>query len=417
MYSFFRLFCSSVLCYSFRMRIFAEKMVAGGKCIGRQNGKTVFVRGMLPGETAEAVCTVQKKDFDEGEAVEILDPSPHRVEPLCPCAASCGGCDLMAADYAFQLTLKQDILRDLLRRFKCGYHGPVEVLSGSPWEYRSRFQFHKTPADKNGKQAVGFCARSSCKVTPVRDCPVAVPGIRQLLRTGELARQADGLPKDRFHVFSYGGKTAVESAVPEKNRFTLRLSGKPVSFDIRSFFQSNVPLLEKTAETAFADIPPDDAGNFLDLYAGCGVFSVLVHGRSAFRNLFLVEENPVSVSASKVNLRAAAESSPRRKVSPHFFCMRDSSWVKTPAAQETFSAAVLDPPRSGAGRATIQWLAGAKIGRLLYLSCDAPTFARDTAMLSAGGWKLDRLLLCDFYPQTSRMETLGFFSRTEPGRT
>lgn len=391
------------------MHITGEKIVAGGKCIGHMNGKTVFISGILPGETAEIKITKSLRDYDEAEAVKLLEISPGRIHPPCPNAGICGGCSLIMADSRFQQEIRTGILKDLLERFRCNYTNGIEIIPSAPFEYRSRFQFHKTAGGQ-----LGFCAKASNKVIPVKDCPVAVPEIRKMLAEGELKEKADLLPqKDRINVFAYRNKKAVESSVEKENLFSLSLNGKNVSFDIRSFFQSNIPVFEKTAGTALSgfNLCPENPGkakNFLDFYSGCGVFSIMAG--DVFQKLFLVEENPLSISAAKNNM---SNNFPDMKNEAFFFKMKDNEWIKTKDAKTEFDGAVIDPPRTGIGKKTLSWLFSAKIRNLRYLSCEPSTFARDAAGLISNGWKLDKVFLCDFYPQTHHIETLGFFSKTE----
>lgn len=382
--------------------------------MGRRDGKAVFVPGMLPGETAEIKITRTKKDYDEAEIVRLLEPSPKRVEPPCPHAAVCGGCSLMIAENTFQRELRAGILMDALKKSKCGYEEKIQVLPSTPFEYRSRFQFHRT---RGGSP--GLCGRASRTVVPIRDCPVAVPEIREMLANGELKEKTAAFPEDaRIHVFAYHGKKAVESPSESENAFTIELCGKTLSFDIRSFFQSNIPVFEKTAAKALSGFHFKRGGaraetSFLDLYSGCGVFSVVAGDR--FHTRFLVEENGLSVAYAKRNL---ADSSPRsgegasaEKRAALFFNMKDDRWIRTQEAAGEFDAAIIDPPRTGIGKRTLEWLASARIENLRYLSCDPSTFARDAAFLISKGWVLQNVFLCDFYPQTHHVETLGFFSR------
>ena len=386
------------------MRVTAEKMAAGGRCIARIDGKAVFVSGMLPGEVADISLVARHKDFDEGCIVNLLETSPYRVQPACPQARLCGGCSLMIASHEGQRKFKKEILRDLLARFHCKYDSIIEEISSSPLEYRSRFQFHKS-----GEGDVGFCAKASGAVVPLADCPVAVREVRSLLKDGSLKKRASRVAKDRFNVFSYGGKTLIEGE--GSSEFCLDFCCKSVVFDIRSFFQSNVGAFEKTARLivqSLAGRGGKGGASFLDLYAGCGVFSLLA--LDAFDDLYLIEENRASCVAARANLGYnVAEGAQKKRM--RVFEMRDSEWVKTREALRAFDAAVIDPPRGGIGKKAMQWLLQSKIGRIAYLSCNAPSLARDAALLVAGGWSLDRIVLCDFYPQTPHIEALGFFSR------
>ena len=395
------------------MYVTGEKIVTGGKCIAHIDGKTVFISGLLPEETAEIKITKSRRDYDEAETVKILEKSPRRIVPPCPNAGVCGGCSLIMAESGYQQELRTGILRDLLERFKCHYDGVIEIIPSRPFEYRSRFQFHKTAGGKPG-----LCGKASNRVIPVNDCPVAVPEIREMLADGELEKKAALLPgKDRINVFAFAGKKSVESPVDTENLFTIVINNKKITFDIRSFFQSNIPAFEKAASTALSGFRFDNTGTdnstskgktFLDFYSGCGVFSVMAE--NIFQKLFLVEENAMSIAAAENNLGRNISGN---KTDALFFRMKDREWTETEESKMEFDGAVIDPPRTGIGKKTLSWLFSAKIKNLRYLSCEPSTFARDTAELISNGWKLEKVFLCDFYPQTHHIETLGFFSRTE----
>ena len=380
-------------------------MAAGGRCIARIDGKAVFVSGVLPGEVADIALTARHKDYDEGRLVNLLEPSPYRVEPACPLAGECGGCSLMIATHEGQRKFKKEILQDLLARFKCKCDYIIEEIVSAPFEYRSRFQFHKGEGGE-----LGFCAKESGRVVPLIDCPVAVREVRSSLKDGSLKRRAARVAKERFNVFSYGGETLIEGE--GTGIFSLEFCGKRLQFDICAFFQSNVAVFKKTAAEIVRSLAAEEGGgrrrSFLDLYAGCGVFSVLA--QDAFEELHIIEENSLSCIAAKANLSyndAGCAHGNKARV----FAMRDSEWVKTKEAANAFDAAVIDPPRGGIGKAAMKWLLQANIGRIAYLSCNAPSFARDARLLIEGGWQLRRLVLCDFYPQTPHIEVLGFFCR------
>lgn len=368
-------------------------MVAGGSCIAHIDGKAVFIPLSLPGETLDIEITESKKDYSFARVKAVLEPSPLRVQPPCPLFGRCGGCTLQMADPAAQGELRLSILRDVLSRSGVRAPEPIRVESGAPWEYRSRFQFHRLRAG-----GIGFKAGSSDVLVPVADCPVAVPEIRRALASGSLAREARGRnTADRFHVFAYGGSLWHEGG---ETGCSVDIDGTKIRFDVRGFFQSNVPMLARLARTVSATLP--SGGRLLDFYSGVGTFSALA-GSSGVQTV-LVEHNREALEWAHLNLSALNP--------PPVLCpVSDERWPSLPESRLEYGAAIVDPPRQGLGKKALEWFSASGIPDLRYVSCDPVTFARDAAKLVAAGYTITGISLFDFYPQTHHIETLGMFRR------
>ena len=160
--------------------ITTEKMVFGGDCISKIDGKTVFVPYALPGEQLEVEITEEKKDYYVSKIVNILEPSPHRVKPFCPLYEKCGGCNMQHCDNEYQVELRKQILKDTFERE--GIQIPeVESITGSPENYRSRFQFH------NG----GLMGKRTNTIIPLENCPCAVHEINEWLKETPFENRPD----------------------------------------------------------------------------------------------------------------------------------------------------------------------------------------------------------------------------------
>jgi 23S rRNA (uracil1939-C5)-methyltransferase len=372
-----------------------EKMVAGGSCITRIDGKAVFVPFSLPGETLELEITDSRKDYSFARITKVLAPSPHRVDPVCPLFGICGGCTLQMADHEYQKSLRLSVLKDVLERAHVHPEQKLSIIAGSPLEYRSRLQFHRSPDGR-----IGFKAASSSTIIPLDDCPVAVPAIRAALRSGELVRMARHRnSSDRFHVFSAEGKLWHEDG---ETVCTIPVSGQKITFDVRGFFQSNIPLLECMISGVCDPENPPAGERLLDFYSGIGTFSLFA-GKN-FRETVLVEHNREALTLAKQNLEL-------RGIPATVCPVSDESWPTHPAARLLYDTAIIDPPRQGLHKIALDWFISSRIPDIRYVSCDPVTFARDAAKLVASGYVLSRVVLFDFYPQTHHIETLGFFER------
>lgn len=403
--------------------ITTEKMVFGGDCIAKIEGKTVFVPYALPGEKLNVEIIQERRDYCSARIVDILEPSPHRVVPLCPLYGKCGGCNMQHIDNAYQSELRASILTDTFLREGISVDH-VEVIGGSPTGYRSRFQFHDG----------GLMEKASNNALKLDFCPCAVKEINDWLSKTPY----DARPRGRVHVFGSEHITSLpedalkiivaqekDEPIPNdrksrtigkrqikprfagtilnpQNTCTVSLLGKQISFDVQGFFQSNMEVLEKTITTVTGGI---SGTNALDLYSGAGTFSLFL--ADSFNNVTLVEHNRDALVFAEQNLAGKKHES---------FGVSGEKWVQEHAAATIarngpFDAAVIDPPRNGMEKAVCQWLCTSEIPHLRSVSCDSATHARDAKFLIRAGYRLEKLYLLDFYPQTSHIESLALFEK------
>ena len=376
-----------------------EKMIAGGFCLSHtDSGKAVFIPFTLPNERVEIEIVSEHRDYLVARAVQICATSPHRITPQCPYFGRCGGCSLQMADADYQRELRLAILQDILLRAHVTPERPIQVVAGPDWGYRSRFQFHCT---EDGK--IGLKKESENTVIPITDCPVAVPEIRNALQHDMFAECLSGnSEKDRLHVFAYNNTVWHES---EKIVCSIEILSKCIKFDVRGFFQSNMTMLAKLIPAVYDGISPGE--RLLDFYAGVGTFSLFAN--SYFKKVVLVEHNRNALTMAKQNITASVMS--KTGLQSSFFDIRDEKWPKSDGAKLSYDVAIIDPPRQGIHSKTLQWFVSSDIPCIRYVSCDPVTFARDASKLVSGGYRLQKIILFDFYPQTHHIETLGYFTK------
>ena len=376
-----------------------ESIAQGGDALGRIDGKTVFVEGGAPDETVCCRVTEERKTWVKAELLEIIEASPARVDSFCAFYGKCGGCSLQHINYSAQLAAKTAVLKDLFSR--TGRFTPdIEIFPSPQWEYRNRMQFHCFRQSAKGENSpkFGLKGRASAEIIAVSDCPIAEKGIRELLRTGGRAI-VPPLEKDRFTVFS---KDSIFLSEGNIERGKIKLLDREISLDAGLFFQSNAAMLEtlvlelkKIAEDARRDLP------MADLYCGVGTFAVFLG--EMFPKTVLAEENKKAVAIARENLRGS---------DAEFFALRDTDWTRTILRQKpSFGFAVLDPPRAGLAPKLAISLAQEGPPLLAYVSCDAASLARDSAILTDGGYQLKKLSLFDFYQQTAHIESLAVFEK------
>lgn len=393
--------------------IITDNFVFGGKCIGKIQGKTVFVPYSVPGETLEIEIIKEHRDFDEARITRIIEPSPHRAKPVCPLYGKCGGCNMMHIGTEHQKTLRKQIMKELFESEKV-LLPEIQTISADDFGYRSRIQLNDG----------GFSERKTNSIVPVENCPVADGIINEWLKENPFPSR----PKGRCQIFAHRNlkeKIIVSkneekkdsgmfsslnaeqkkknrnikqsrriykgTVISEENEANISIAGKEISFDARGFFQSNINVLEKSVREICEGLSGESC---LDMYSGCGTFSVFLAER--FEKLTLVEHNRDSLVYAEKNL------SGKNHIS---FGLGGAKWVQTNPS-ERFDAAVIDPPRSGMEKEVLDYFCSSGIPKIRYVSCNPSTQARDISRLLKNGYRIKKAFLLDFYPNTSHIETL-----------
>jgi tRNA/tmRNA/rRNA uracil-C5-methylase (TrmA/RlmC/RlmD family) len=351
---------------------------AGGICVARaEDGRVVFVRGALPGETVRVEVQSEGARFLRASVVEVLSPSEGRVEPPCPWFGTCGGCDWQHASPALQLSLKADVVREQMSRVgRFAWGGLVEPVEPS-WGWRTRSQW---------AEGVGFHAHRSHDVVPVDRCIISA------------AEEPPGPLGSVVEVMSVAGQTAV--AVDGRGSGGVRVPVLDRRFEVAAggFWQvhSAAPALLVTA--VLEGLQPHPGESCLDLYSGVGLFAAFLGAAVGPTG---------SVLAVEASSRACADAARNTD---------DLPWVRVRTAAVTASVlkpadlVVLDPPRAGAGLEVTAALARLRPRALAYVSCDAATLARDLRVLLDAGWSLTSLRAWDLYPQTEHVELLALLT-------
>ncbi len=400
------------------MEIITDKIVFGGNSIAKFNGKNIFIPYAIPGEKIEIQITEQKRDYDNAIITKIIEPSPYRVKPECKYYEKCGGCNLMHIDSEYQKTIRKEILNDIFAQNGINLNDNIQIISGPFNNYRCRFQLN------NG----GLSQKASNEIISIDECLCAENCINDYLKNTPFDQRAKG----RTHLFGssfvnteetkvkvasecqkeqknfVANKTRKKIKIKENHYFagtvlspenvvTVELNGKLLSFDIRGFFQSNLFVFEKVLQLICQNL--DGGKNVLDMYSGCG--SISAYLADIFECVTLVEHNRDALVFAEKNL------SGKKHVS---YGMSGEAFIKNCVAYcPPFDAVVIDPPRSGMEKSVRDYLCKNKIKKICSLSCDPATHARDCKELIASGYKLTKMYLLDFYPNTSHIESLAIF--------
>jgi 23S rRNA (uracil1939-C5)-methyltransferase len=406
----------------------AEHIASSGAAVLHFEGQTIFMDLCAPGDIATGRITADHKTWAEAELVEIQEPSPLRVDPVCPLYGVCGGCSLQHISYEAQIAEKTAILKDAFLHIGSFSPPEPEARESIPLGYRNRIQLHviQRPASFPFRQAAskrphskksghpglkpglnpgpdpgsscGFKKRESSSLIPIQDCPVADERIRAAFARGEIRAPA-GL--DRFTVYGRGDTFLIEGSpspqTPSRGR--VRVLDRELGMDVSVFFQSNAVMLEvliadlvRIADRADRSLPA------ADLYCGVGTFAVFLADH--FPHLDMAEENKKAVSLARENTM---------ELSAGYFALRDDEWPKFLKGKR-YGFMVMDPPRQGLSAGLRDWLCGEGPPLFAYVSCSPASLARDSGELRKA-YRLTGLSWYDFYPQTAHIETMAVFER------
>jgi len=360
-----------------------DTMTYGGEALGRVDGRAIFVTGGLPGEVVRVALTEERKNFARGRALDVIEPSPDRISPRCPHFGfddqACGGCHWQHIEYAAQLRFKRDIVREQLRRLGKIQDAPVRETIPSPnvWAYRNHAQFSLTPIGQPGFQA----ARSH-KTVPIRECHIVEPEILAWLKANQ-------------HVST---STSPRTSVRSRKIFSVHDVALQVSDE--SFFQVNTSLIETLVDAVMQRLDLRGTETVLDAYCGAGLFSRFIAPRAA--HVIGIESSRSAIADARMNLAGFDQ------VELHTGAVEDV----LPALTEHVDALVVDPPRAGCAPAVLQAVIAQQIDRVVYVSCDPSTLARDVRELIEHGYALIEVQPIDLFPHTYHIETISLLLRS-----
>jgi 23S rRNA (uracil1939-C5)-methyltransferase len=405
-------------------------VAAGGDGIGRlPDGRVVFVPGGLPGERVTVAVTEERRDYARAALLAVVDASAGRVEPPCPWVAhGCGGCGWQHASSPLQADMRRSVVLDSLRRVAhveaAGLLAPTVLAP--PGAYRTTVHL---ALDGGGRPS--YHQRGSDRLVGVEACGVAHPRLAELidqvrlpgtervtlrvgLSGGErlIVREAAAPPRsrsgrDRRTARRPPGRAGGPERVPEDAAVIgpgedavihEEVGGRRWRVSARSFFQSGplgAGLLADAVDEALGPLPL--GSQLVDLYAGVGMLGGVVASRRAGIGLTAVESDPYAVGDACVNLADLGASVVRAEV---------AAWSVCPA-----DAVIADPARPGLGRPGVGAVAGTGAHRVVLISCDPASLARDVGLLAGEGYVLGGLRVVDLFPQTPHVETVSWFDR------
>lgn len=418
------------------MRVKIDRYAYGGFGIGYIDSKPCFVPYTLAGEEVEVKLVKEKKDYNECILEKVINPSNIRIDPPCKYYTLCGGCDFQHTDYTDQIEIKKTILKDQLKRIgKIETHIDEIIPSENHLYYRNRLQF------KFDGKNFGFYERNSNRVVDIEGCLIAKRDIDSIINRLKKFLIKYGLNPKEIHIFSnqkdekivkllFDNPLDLQNIIPNMDIVWQEISediigisfygkGKRIDlgqcflfYDIEryrfrvsmdSFFQVNIFQVGNLINQVVDILKNSGTRRLMDFYCGVGTFSI----PSGFRcdSVLGIESNESAVKDAKANIKHNNLKNVR------FLKGKSEKGIKY-ALEFKPDTVVLDPPRSGCGREFIDGISGiGSIERLVYISCNPSTLARDIDYLTKRGFGVEKVKLIDMFPQTHHIESICLLSR------
>ena len=414
------------------IRLRCERMVHGGLCIAHdENGAVVLVDAAIPGELVDAELRFRKGKTWFATARQVLEGDADRVTPPCPYVPECGGCQWQHIAYPRQLTLKREVVLDALARQHVS--APLEIpVHGmeDPWRYRRRGEFHVVPGRSGAVDSeLGFNRARSWRPIAIADCLIHASLITEQMPSLRAMARGSAGSETALTVMHVTAGDGDELLVRGKPRSALApavvddvaaLASSPVRFSLEgttlgwrghtyrvtpeTFIQVNWAQMDVLYDCALRGLGAVTGLRVVDAYAGIGVLSV--HLAWSAEHVICIESNHAAARMGLLNARL-------NDVGDRLTYMAEPVERALPRLAGVVDRLVLDPPRAGCESAVSAWLALAGPERVVYVSCDPATLARDLHVLVASGpYELESLEIVDMFPQTHHVESVASLVRS-----
>ena len=401
-----------------------DAMAHGGEGIGRYDGRAIFVPYTIPGEIVRVDLVKDHGRYARARLVEVLEPSPARVDPACPFFGpeKCGGCQWQHIAYEVQVGIKGLVVRDQLQRVGKFDNPPIlePIPDTAGWAYRNHALFRTTPEGR-----LGFLSPQSHSVYPVDNCMILHPLQNELLQSLDMV-----YPDVEWLEMRVGPSTSeimlllqtIDEEPPSLqvdfpisivqichddavapliglDYITEQLRDKVFRISATSFFQVNSEQTNSLIDYVLEAAEPKGFERVLDAYCGVGLFTAFLADH--VQHITGIEINPPAVADAVYNLAGA----------DNVEILKGSVEDILPNLDAEFNIVLVDPPRTGLDRHAIDALGNGNAERLIYVSCDPATLARDAQRLTRYGYSLEWVQPVDMFPQTYHIENVALFVR------
>ena len=383
------------------VEVTVESLTNLGIGIARVDGWVVMVPFTIPKERVRARIYRNFQTYSEADLLEVLEASPDRVEPKCRLFQVCGGCQYQHIAYERQLAEKTSQVREVMHKLGAIEH-PVQPTKSSPrtYHYRSKITPHYNRPAKDGSQPIGFLRHGRRnQLVDVEQCPIATEAINAVLpEVREAARRAGG-KKRRQRGGTLLLRDVLEGVVSDPQTIVSeRINELTLQFKAGEFFQNNPFILPEMVEHVTREASVEGARFLVDVYCGVGVFAL--SAATYFEQVAGVEISEPAVRWAQANAKIGSIANVR------FVIGKAEAIFKGLKFQPEATAVVIDPPRKGCDESFRQQLMQFRPARIVYVSCDPATQARDLKTFVESGYTITRIQPFDLFPHTRHIESV-----------
>jgi 23S rRNA (uracil1939-C5)-methyltransferase len=416
-----------------------------GRGICHHNGKTVFVFAALPGERVTVQINKSTKKYAEASVLDVIEPSPKRIQPLCPHFSVCGGCSMQHLDSDDQIEIKQKAILEMMHHAGVTIDKVLPALRSSQWGYRRKARLGVKYVQKKQRLLVGFRERNKPYLADIQSCRILVPEVGQQLGlmvdlissldARDSIAQIEVAADDEHTVLVFrhlqllsdkdlqaltcfaketgfwlqlqpGGLDSIHPLYPEHQGLwfkPLAENDLAIRFNAADFTQVNNEINQQMVRQALDMLELKAEDKVLDLFCGLGNFTLPM--AQLVTEVTGVEGDEMMVQRARQNAEDLGIQNTRYFSADLTRVDRDWPWIK-----QHYDKILLDPPRSGAYE-IMPHLADMQASTIVYVSCQPASLVRDAAVLTSAGYRLSQLGLMDMFPQTSHVESMAVFTR------
>lgn len=400
------------------MKVQIERLDHQGRGIAKVEGITTFIPNALIGEIVEIEIIQKKKKYNIGKVVKYIEQSPKRVKPICPYFEKCGGCDLMHMSYPEQLQFKKNKIENIIERYTSLDKNIVkDILYGTEYNYRNKVTFQV-------KNQIGFYDKKSNDIIPIIYCYLASKNINEILsifttchlknvdqimvrsnnkdnmvviHSKKMTNEIIEKLKEKSFILQYDQKYQLISG---QNHIVDQIGNYQFIISPDSFYQVNSNMVEKLYQQVLQYLQPQKKEIVLDLYSGTGTIGIYIS--SHVKKVISVEINPYAVEDAKKNREL------NHVENIEFICDDVANVIDQ--FKQKIDSIIVDPPRSGLDEKTIHYLKQINPNKIVYVSCDPITLARDLERLS-DIYSVKEVTPVDMFPNTSHVECVSVLHR------
>lgn len=379
-----------------------------GNGISKIDNKVIFIPNTLPDEKVEVEITKDKKNYLEGKQVNIIESSPKRIESKCPYYQECGGCNYLHVDIKEEEKIKLDIVKDILKRYADLNINPT-FISSKENSYRNKVEFKI----KDGN--FGYYNASSHNFIKIEKCLLAKDAINELINDKELFNIQNGeiiircnynnellikiITTDKYDInvdeltkkHKIVGIIVNNKLIFGEDSFIERIGGYLFKVNLNSFFQINLDILNEV----FNIIKKENFGTVVDLYCGVGTLGMAVKKDKLYGIEIIPEAVKDAIKNAKINNQ------------DNLYMLGDSSKIKE--IKDDIDTIIIDPPRSGLNKETLENVLNINPNNLIYMSCNPLTLARDLNLIK-NSYEINDFYVLNMFPRTKHIECICLLS-------